>query len=81
MSATVRISKQTHQVLRELADHEQASLQTVLERAIESYRRKRFLDEVNRQFGALRSDGDAWKLELEERSEWDITMTDETDRD
>ena len=81
MAATVRISQETHQALRELADSEKTSLQTVLERAIEAYRRTRFLDDANRQFQVLRSDEDAWRLELEERNEWDITMNDEPSRD
>ena len=81
MPATVRISQETHRALRELADSEQTSLQTVLERAIEAYRRKRFLDEANRQFRALRSNEDTWKQELEERREWDLTMSDEPSRD
>ena len=80
MAATVRISQQTHQILSELAENEHTSLQTVLERAIESYRRKRFLEEANRQFAALRSDADAWKQELEERGEWDVMMNDESNR-
>jgi predicted transcriptional regulator len=81
MAATVRISKETHRVLRELAQHEDTSLQAILERAIETYRRQRFLDEANRQFASLRADDDAWQAELNERSEWDNTMKHEPDRD
>jgi hypothetical protein len=74
-------SQETHQALRELADSEKTSLQTVLERAIEAYRRKRFLDDANRQFQVFRSNEDAWRRELEERNEWDITMNDEPSGD
>ena len=81
MAATVRISKETHRVLRELAATDDTSLQTVLERAIETYRRQRFLEEANRQFAALRSDEEAWTIELNERREWDRTMKRELDRD
>jgi hypothetical protein len=79
MASTVRISKETHQALKELADSEQTSLQQVLERAIETYRRQRFLDDANRQFAALRADSEAWKAELMERSEWDNTLRQEPD--
>ncbi len=47
-----------------------------MERAIEQYRRQRFLEELNAGFAALRNDPEAWKEELEEREEWDRTLAD-----
>lgn len=76
MSSTVRISDSSHKALRELADREHAPLQTVLERAIENYRRERFLDAVNSTFAALRSNPHAWQAEIDERNEWDGTNRD-----
>lgn len=76
MSSTVRISESSHRALRELARREHAPLQTVLERAIENYRRDRFLDAVNSTFAALRSDAGAWRAEVSERDEWDRTNRD-----
>jgi predicted transcriptional regulator len=81
MSSTVRINDTAHRALRELAEREQAPLQTVLERAIESYRRDRFLDAVNATYAALREDPATWKLEREERDEWNITNRDGDDDD
>jgi hypothetical protein len=77
--SNVRISETTHQTLRELADSEKAPLQTVLERAIENYRRQRFLEAANRQYAALRADTDAWSNEQAERDEWDHTTDDGLD--
>lgn len=74
--STVRISDSSHRALRHLADTENAPLQTVLERAIENYRRQRFLEAANRQYAALRGDPAAWKQEMAEREAWDITLTD-----
>jgi predicted transcriptional regulator len=77
MSATtVRISDSTHRTLRDLAKREKAPMQTVLDRAIENYRRERILDIVNQTFAGLRSDQAAWNAEMQERDEWDVTTTD-----
>lgn len=79
MSSTVRISKDSHRALRELSDVEKVPLQTVLERAIETYRRQRFLEAANRQYAVLRQDKEAWKQEVAERDEWDRTAGDGLD--
>lgn len=76
MASTVRISETSHQALRELAAQEKAPLQTVLERAIENYRRQRFLEAANRQYAVLREDTNAWKDELAERDAWDQAAND-----
>lgn len=74
-SSTVRLSAKAHSALRQLAAGEDTALQTVLERAIESYRRQRFLEAANRQYAALRADTEAWETELAERSEWDVASS------
>jgi hypothetical protein len=79
MASTVRITESAHRTLRDLADREHASLQTVLERAIEHYRRQRFLEAANESYAALRANGAAWNRELAERAEWDITLNDAND--
>jgi predicted transcriptional regulator len=75
-AATVRISEAAHRALQELAERERVSMQTVLDRAIENYRRNRFLDAVNQTFAALRGDDEKWKAEADERREWSATNTD-----
>jgi hypothetical protein len=74
--STVRISESSHQALKELADREKAPLQTILERAIESYRRQRFLEAANRQYAALRDDSKIWAKENAERDAWDDALAD-----
>jgi predicted transcriptional regulator len=81
MASNVRISDATHRKLRDLAAREHAPLQTVVERAIEDYRRNRFLDTVNAQFAALKADGETWTSEAAEREEWDATTADGHDRE
>ncbi|HEX5717587.1 MAG TPA: toxin-antitoxin system protein [Thermoanaerobaculia bacterium] len=74
--AMVRISEQAHQTLREMARTEHDSMQAVLEKAVEEYRRRRFLEDVNAAYLALREDPEAWKELEEERSAWDATLMD-----
>jgi len=73
---TVRIRRETQSILRELANNEGKSMQTILDLAIEAYRRQRILQEANAAFAALRNNPKAWKAELAERREWDATMAD-----
>lgn len=75
-SATVRISNRSRNILRELATHEGASMQIVLERAIETYRRKYFLEEVNRAYAEVHQDKKAWSEVEKERGELDSTLND-----
>ncbi|MES1242086.1 MAG: toxin-antitoxin system protein [Acidobacteriota bacterium] len=67
----VRINEHTHQVLREMAQTERLSMQAILERAVEEYRRRRFLEDVNDAYAALRADPEAWSEIQSERASWE----------
>jgi predicted transcriptional regulator len=69
--AMVRINDHTHQSLREMAQAEHQSMQAVLEKAVEEYRRRRFLEDVNSAYAALRNDPEAWQEIQAERAEWE----------
>lgn len=73
---TTRISLYSHQILAELARNTGKSMQDVLDAAIETYRRQRFLDDAAEAFGALKADPKAWKAEQDERKLWDNTLID-----
>lgn len=73
---TVRISDTSRNILRELAKREDASMQAILDKAIESYRRRLFLEEVNNAYAALRQDTKAWAQISKERAIWDATLGD-----
>lgn len=75
-TAIVRLSRTAHQTLRDLAGRTGQSMQSLLDDAIEAYRRERLLDETNAAFAALKRDPKAWKAELEERKAWDATLVD-----
>jgi len=75
-TATVRISLPARNQLRELAEHVGKSMQLVVEEAIELYRRRSFLEDVNAAYSELRQDPQAWAEIEEERALWDSTLAD-----
>jgi len=72
----VRISARSHRLLRQLADEADESMQAILDKAIESYRREEFLRAANRDYEAIRRNRKAWKEELAERRVWEHTLAD-----
>ena len=73
---TVRVSNATHQALQKLSQETNTSMQEVLAKAVEAYRRAQFIQDVNASFAVLRADPIAWREVLEERALWDATMED-----
>ena len=80
-SATVRISEKTRKSLRELASKSGESMQTILDRAVEQYRRQRILEEGNAAYARLREDPVAWAAWQQELAAWDATLMDGLDPD
>jgi hypothetical protein len=78
-SVNVRISEESHLVLRELSEREGISMQSLLDEAVEQLRRLKFLAQANAAFAALKADPRAWKAELEERRLWQRTLSDGTE--
>jgi hypothetical protein len=72
----VRISEESKRALRKLAEADGGSMQSVLDRAIEEYRRLCFLREANSAYASLRQHGPSWEAEQAERREWDATQAD-----
>ncbi|MBI4641617.1 MAG: ribbon-helix-helix protein, CopG family [Candidatus Tectomicrobia bacterium] len=78
-STTVRISDKSRKLLRELAAREGKSMQVILEKVIEEYRRQRFLEDVNAAYAALRQDPETWARVKQEQATWDGTLIDGLD--
>ena len=78
-SRTVRITPRSKVALRALARQQGKPMQMILDEAIESYQRDKFLDEVNTAFAALRKNRKAWRKEQEERALWDKAIADGLD--
>lgn len=75
-SVNVRVTKQTHQQLAALAKENGLSMQTILDLAVEAYRRQSFLEALNADFAALRAKPEEWAEEMEERKLWEQTLAD-----
>ncbi len=70
----VRIGRESHRALRELAEQTGEPMRALHALANEEYGRKRFLEGANEDFAALRADPEAWREEQQERGVWDTTL-------
>lgn len=75
----VRISPRTHALLRQLAKEADESMQAILDKAVERYRREAFLRAANNDYAALKRNPKAWRKALKERSLWEQTLADGID--
>ena len=75
-STSVKISPDTRETLERLAREEGKSIESVLDRAVEHYRREAFLRDANSDFAALKKDRKAWEEELAERKLWEPALLD-----
>jgi predicted transcriptional regulator len=75
-SLTVRITSSAHAALRALAEETDESMTEILDKAIEAYRRQKFLAGLNSDFEALRRNPAGWEEEQAERTKWDATLSD-----
>lgn len=78
-SAIVRISGKATQTLRELARKSGEPMINVLDKAIEDYRRRVFLEETNIAYAKLRSDKKASAEFDREIAAWDGALMDGLD--
>jgi len=76
-TTTVRVTPETHAVLQELARESNQSIQSLIARAVERYRRDLVLQGTNEAYAALRARPAAWAEESEERRIWDATLADD----
>jgi hypothetical protein len=75
-SVMVRVEAELRDLLRVISKETGKPAGEILEEALELYRRRRFLEEANRSFAALRRDPKRWKEELAERRAWESTLMD-----
>ena len=75
-SANIRISAEGREVLRTLAKEEGVPMGVLLEKALETYRREKFLQDVNASYAALKANPRKWRDEIAERELWENTLSD-----
>jgi hypothetical protein len=73
---TTRISSTAHGILREMSKAEGKPMLALLDEAVESLRRQRFLERLNAAYATLRADPRTWEAVEKERREWDATLPD-----
>jgi hypothetical protein len=76
---TVCISEASHQILKEVAEQTGQTMMDVLDKALDAYRRKLFLEQMSAGYAELRADPEAWAEHLAERKLWDATLMDGLD--
>jgi hypothetical protein len=76
MPQMVRISPTAHQTLKEIAKQSRATLQQVLEHAIEAERRRVLLEKTNAGYSGLRANKKAWRDWKRELRQLDATVGD-----
>lgn len=72
----MRVPVQAHATLQRLAEEEATTMQDVLSRAVEAYRREKIFQAADAAYAELRADQQAWQQEEEERAAWDGTLMD-----
>ncbi|MNY19515.1 hypothetical protein D3C86_1529520 [compost metagenome] len=75
-SKPIRVSESTHSILTWLASDSGTSMQEIVDKAVEEYRRKKLLDATNAAYASLRANPGAWAEVEQERAEWDSTNLD-----
>ena len=73
---TIAINPKSLETLKKLSMSSGETIPTIVEKAIENYRRQIFLIEANRAFTALRENETLWQEELAERQIWDNAIAD-----
>jgi hypothetical protein len=75
-TAMMRVDRETHVAIQQLAHEEGMTMQEVMAKAVETYRRQRILEEASAAYAEMRSNPQAWAAEEAEREAWDNTLMD-----
>ena len=78
-TTTMRITEQSGRTLRELAKSSGETMQTIIDKAVEEYRRKKMFEQADAAYAALQEDPAAWEEYQKEIREWDCTLMDGLD--
>jgi hypothetical protein len=75
-SVNVRISSNSYQILKNLAQEEGQTMQSLIDQALENLRRQKILEATNQAFARLKENESEWQEELAERRLWENTLLD-----
>lgn len=80
-SVNVRISANSYQILKTLAQEKGQTMQSLIDQALEDLRRRKILEATNEAFAALKANETEWKEEVAERELWENTLTDGVEKE
>ena len=75
-TTTIRVRAKTHKMLKSLANSSGVSMQDVLDRAVEDFQRRAYLEGLKADYAALRADPKAARDFDKEVALWDRTNAD-----
>lgn len=75
-SLTIRVSRSTHELLRELANRSNTTITSLVDEAVRELQRKKFWDEFNAACQSAQADPEAWGDLQRQNSAWEATLTD-----
>jgi hypothetical protein len=75
-SQTIRVSKATRDILRDLAAKAQTTMAAIAEEAVKEYEQKKFWENYYAGYSALRADPVAWADYQDEMKLWETTLAD-----
>ncbi len=76
-TATVRVSLKVRNILKDLSRETGEPMASILDEAVENYRRQLILEKANQAYKKLKENQEMWKEEVEERKMWDSTNMDD----
>jgi hypothetical protein len=75
-SLTIRVSRSTHELLRDLAAKSNTTITAVVDEAVQDLQRKKFWADFNAACEALKADPAAWADLRHEDAAWEKTIAD-----
>jgi predicted transcriptional regulator len=75
-SLTIRVSRSTHELLRDLADKSNATITALVDEAVRDLQRKKFWADFNAACEAVQADPAAWADLRQEDAAWETTLAD-----
>ncbi len=76
-TTTIRVSTDTHAILKQIAREENEPMQSVLNRILQKHRREQLLHRTNEAFSELQKNSQEWAEEQQERALWDQALVDD----
>ena len=75
-SLTIRVSRSTHELLRDLAGKSNTTITTVVDEAVRDLQRKKFWEDFNLACQAVQAKPAAWADLQREDAAWEATLAD-----